>query len=91
MQFSFDLFLAPPVSTELVIQNPGSVKGYWIRPRGTRDEDIAAVWRLENRCAPEACGLGDQGWTWQAAVGAVVLGFCVLLWLFSLYPDQETQ
>lgn len=24
-------------------------------------------------------------------MGAVVLGFCILLWLFSLYPDQENQ
>src|SRR5256714_11347116 len=43
---------------------------------------IASLWIGMAICIPTytlASGLVDQGWTWQAAVGAVVLGNCVVL------------
>ena len=44
--------------------------------------NIAALWIGMAICIPTytlASSLVDQGWTWQAAVGAVVLGNCVVL------------
>src|SRR2546422_2310534 len=53
---------------------------------------IASLWIGMAICIPTytlASGLVDQGWTWQAAVGAVVLGNVVVLLPIALNSRSE--
>ena len=55
---------------------------------------IAALWIGMSICIPTytlASGLVDQGWTWQAAVGAVVLGNIVVLVPIALNSHAGTR
>jgi NCS1 family nucleobase:cation symporter-1 len=55
---------------------------------------IAALWIGMAICIPTyalASGLVDQGWTWQAAVGAVVLGNFVVLLPIALTSHAGTR
>ncbi len=55
---------------------------------------IAALWVGMAVCIPTytlASGLVDQGWTWQAAVGAVVLGNIVVLIPIALNSHAGTK
>src|SRR5437867_11307205 len=55
---------------------------------------IASLWIGMAICIPTytlASGLVDQGWTWQAAVGAVVLGNVVVLFPFALNSHAGTR
>ncbi len=55
---------------------------------------IASLWIGMAICIPTytlASGLVDQGWTWQAAVGAVVLGNCVVLLPIALNSHAGTR
>ncbi|MDO8666865.1 MAG: cytosine permease, partial [Gemmatimonadales bacterium] len=55
--------------------------------------NIAALWIGMAICIPTytlASGLVDQGWTWQAAVGAVVLGNVVVLIPIALNSHAGT-
>jgi NCS1 family nucleobase:cation symporter-1 len=55
---------------------------------------IAALWIGMAICIPTytlASGLVDQGWTWQAAVGAVVLGNFVVLLPIALNSHAGTR
>lgn len=55
---------------------------------------IAALWVGMAICIPTytlASGLVDQGWTWQAAVGAVVLGNVVVLVPIALNSHAGTR
>jgi NCS1 family nucleobase:cation symporter-1 len=55
---------------------------------------IAALWIGMAICIPTytlASGLVDQGWTWQAAVGAVVLGNVVVLLPIALNSHAGTR
>ena len=55
---------------------------------------IAALWIGMAICIPTytlASGLVDQGWTWQAAVGAVVLGNVVVLIPIALNSHAGTR
>src|SRR2546428_10018790 len=55
---------------------------------------IASLWIGMAICIPTytlASGLVDQGWTWQAAVGAVVLGNVVVLLPIALNPHAATR
>ncbi|MGH7568876.1 MAG: NCS1 family nucleobase:cation symporter-1 [Gemmatimonadales bacterium] len=55
---------------------------------------IAALWVGMAICIPTytlASGLVDQGWTWQAAVGAVVLGNLVVLVPIALNSHAGTR
>ncbi|MDP3772749.1 MAG: NCS1 family nucleobase:cation symporter-1 [Gemmatimonadales bacterium] len=56
--------------------------------------NIAALWIGMAICIPTytlASGLVDQGWTWQAAVGAVVLGNVVVLIPIALNSHAGTR
>ncbi|MGH7672828.1 MAG: NCS1 family nucleobase:cation symporter-1 [Gemmatimonadales bacterium] len=56
--------------------------------------NIAALWVGMAICIPTytlASGLVDQGWTWQAAVGAVVLGNLVVLVPIALNSHAGTR
>src|SRR5256885_11955827 len=55
---------------------------------------IASLWIGMAICIPTytlASGLVDQGWTWQAAVGAVVLGNLVVLLPIALNSHAGTR
>ena len=55
---------------------------------------IASLWIGMAICIPTytlASGLVDQGWTWQAAVGAVVLGNVVVLFPIALNSHAGTR
>jgi len=55
---------------------------------------IASLWIGMAICIPTytlASGLVDQGWTWQAAVGAVVLGNLVVLFPIALNSHAGTR
>jgi nucleobase:cation symporter-1, NCS1 family len=55
---------------------------------------IAALWIGMAICIPTytlASGLVDQGWTWQAAVGAVILGNVVVLLPIALNSHAGTR
>ncbi|HEX9346512.1 MAG TPA: NCS1 family nucleobase:cation symporter-1 [Gemmatimonadales bacterium] len=55
---------------------------------------IASLWIGMAICIPTytlASGLVDQGWTWQAAVGAVVLGNVVVLFPIALNSYAGTR
>ena len=55
---------------------------------------IASLWIGMAICIPTytlASGLEDQGWTWQAAVGAVVLGNVVVLFPIALNSHAGTR
>src|SRR5438045_6893041 len=55
---------------------------------------IASLWIGMAICIPTytlASGLVDQGWTWQAAVGAVVLGNIVVLVPIALNSSAGTR
>src|SRR2546426_3172479 len=55
---------------------------------------IASLWIGMAICIPTytlASGLVDQGWTWQAAVGAVVLGNVVVLLPIALNSHAGTR
>ncbi|HEY7192372.1 MAG TPA: NCS1 family nucleobase:cation symporter-1 [Gemmatimonadales bacterium] len=55
---------------------------------------IASLWIGMSICIPTytlASGLVDQGWTWQAAVGAVVLGNLVVLLPIALNSHAGTR
>ncbi len=56
--------------------------------------NIASLWIGMAICIPTytlASGLVDQGWTWQAAVGAVVLGNVVVLLPIALNSHAGTR
>src|SRR2546422_4094135 len=56
--------------------------------------NIAPLWIGMAICIPTytlASGLVDQGWTWQAAVGAVVLGNVVVLLPIALNSHAGTR
>src|SRR5919198_91898 len=55
---------------------------------------IASLWIGMAICIPTytlASGLVDQGWTWQAAVGAVILGNVVVLLPIALNSHAGTR
>src|SRR3954464_5023487 len=55
---------------------------------------IASLWIGMAICIPTytlASGLVDQGWTWQAAVGAVILGNLVVLLPLALNSHAGTR
>ena len=55
---------------------------------------IASLWIGMSICIPTytlASGLIDQGWTWQAAVGAVILGNVVVLLPIALNSHAGTR
>src|SRR4029077_6682437 len=55
---------------------------------------IASLWIGMAICIPTytlASGLVDQGWTWQAAVGAVILGNVVVLLRIALNSHAGTR